>query len=152
MGKSQETFSKKEREKKKQKKRQGKEEKKEERKANAQKGKPLEEMMAYLDENGNITSTPPDPQKKRVFKQEDIQIGIPKQETREAGPAVRKGVVAFFNEDKGFGFINDTETQERIFVHINQLSVRIKENDKVTFEVEKGPKGLNAVKVALIKS
>lgn len=149
MGRSQETFSKKEREKKKHKKRQDKEEKKEERKANAQKGKPLEEMMAYLDEEGNITSVPPDPRKKKVFKQEDMQIGVPKQEEREEGSSIRTGVVAFFNEDKGFGFINDLETQERIFVHVNQLTVRIKEGNKVTFEVEKGPKGLNAVNVAL---
>jgi cold shock CspA family protein len=152
MGRSQDSFNKKEREKKKLKKRQDKEEKKEERKANAKKGKSLEEMMGYLDENGNITSVPPDPSKKREINAEDIQIGVPKQEDREEETTVRKGIVAFFNEDKGFGFIRDLETQERIFVHVNQLSVRIKENDKVTFEVERGPKGLNAVRVELVKS
>ncbi|HEY4147638.1 MAG TPA: cold shock domain-containing protein [Chitinophagaceae bacterium] len=60
---------------------------------------------------------------------------------------MRKGVVTFFNDDKGFGFINDLETQERVFVHVNQLSMRIKENDKVTFEIERGGKGPSAVNV-----
>ena len=80
MGKSQETFSKKEKEKNRLKKRQDKAEKMEERKANAKKGKTLEEMMAYIDENGNISSTPPDPRKKKIFKQEEIQVGVPIQE------------------------------------------------------------------------
>ena len=59
MAKSQETFSKKEKGKQKIKQRQEKLEKMNERKANAKKGKSLEEMMAYVDENGNLTSTPP---------------------------------------------------------------------------------------------
>lgn len=146
MGKSQETFGKKEKEKKRNKARQDKAEKMQERKANATKGKSLDEMMAYLDENGNLTSTPPDPRKKKVFKQEDMQIGVAKQVEGEMDP-VRKGVVTFFNDDKGFGFINDLETQERIFVHVNQLTERLVEKDKVTFEVEMGPKGPSAVNV-----
>jgi cold shock CspA family protein len=147
MGKSQETFSKKEKEKKKLKQRKDKEEKMEERKANAKKGKSLDDMMAYVDENGNISSTPPDPRKKKTFKQEDVQIGIPKQEAREQGEVIRTGVVTFFNEAKGFGFIKDLQTQESVFIHVNQLSEPIKENDKVTFEVETGPKGLSAINV-----
>jgi cold shock CspA family protein len=147
MGKSQETFSKKEKEKKKLKQRQDKEEKMEERKANAKKGKTLEEMMAYIDENGNISSTPPDPKKRTVFKQEDMQIGVPKQEDRDPGELIRTGVVTFFNDAKGFGFIKDLQTQESVFIHVNQLSSPIKENDKVTFEVEMGPKGASAIHV-----
>ena len=147
MGKSQETFGKKEKEKKKLKQRQDKEEKMEERKANTKKGKTLDEMMAYIDENGNISSTPPDPRKKKTFKQEDVQIGIPKQEPGEQGEVVRTGVVTFFNSDKGFGFIKDIQTQESVFIHVNQLSGPIKENDKVTFEVEMGPKGPSAINV-----
>ena len=150
MGKSQETFSKKEREKKKVKKRLDKEEKMESRKSSAKKGKSLEDMMAYLDENGNISATPPDPRKKKVFKLEDMEIGTPKLEEREAVNTLRNGIVAFFNDDKGFGFINDLETRERVFVHVNQLSSRIKENDKVTFEVQMGPKGASAVNVTLV--
>lgn len=151
MGRSQETFNKKERDKKKIKKRQDKEEKMEERRAKAKKGKTLDEMMAYLDENGNLSSTPPDPRKKKVFRQEDMQIGIPKLEAREEISAIRKGVVTYFKEDKGFGFINDLETKERVFFHVKQLSVELRENDKVTFEVEMGPKGANAVNVSLVK-
>jgi cold shock CspA family protein len=147
MGKSQETFSKKEKEKKRLKQRQEKEEKMEDRKVNAKKGKSLDEMLAYIDENGNISSTPPDPRKKKVFKQEDMQIGVPKHEAGEEGEVIRNGVVSFFNDTKGFGFIKDLQSQESIFIHINQLQEPIKENDKVTFEVEMGPKGLSATNV-----
>lgn len=150
MGKSQETFSKKEKEKKRLKQRQDKQEKMDERKANAKKGKSLDDMMAYLDENGNIVSTPQDPKVKKVFKQEDIQIGIPRQEDRDPEEQVKTGVVTFFNDAKGFGFIKDQKTQESVFIHVNQLSGPIKENDKVTFETERGPKGLNAVNVKKI--
>ena len=146
MGRSQETFSKKENDKKKLKKRKDKEEKREERKANSNKGKSLDEMMAYIDENGNISSTPPDPKKMRVINHEDIQIGVPKQEDVEV-EVIRKGVVTFFNDAKAYGFIKDQRTQESIFVHINGLLEPVRENDKVTFEVEKGQKGLNAVRV-----
>src|SRR5215217_5885682 len=134
MGKSQETFAKKEKEKKKLKQRQDKAEKMEERKANGKKGKSLEDMMAYLDENGNLSSTPPDPGKKKVFKQEDMQIGVPKQVPLSADELIRTGVVTFFNDTKGFGFIKDSISQESVFVHVNQLSEPIKENDKVSFE------------------
>ncbi|MDB5250176.1 MAG: hypothetical protein JWQ40_4570 [Segetibacter sp.] len=147
MGKSQETFNKKENEKKRIKKRQDKEEKKEERQANSKKGKSLEEMMAYLDENGNISSTPPDPRKKKVINVEDIRISTAKQEDAEPQEAIRKGTITFFNESKGYGFIKDQQTQESVFVHINSLEGPVKENDKVIFEVEMGPKGPNAVRV-----
>ena len=78
MARSGETFGKKEKEKKRLKDKQEKREKMEERKANAKKGKSLDDMMAYIDENGNISSTPPDPKKKKVFNVEDMQIGAPK--------------------------------------------------------------------------
>ncbi len=146
MAKSQETFGKKEKQKKKAKQRQDKAEKMEQRKANAKKGKSLEEMMAYIDENGYISSLPPDPRKKKIFNQEDMQIGVPKHIAGE-GEVIRTGVVTFFNDAKGFGFIKDLQTQESVFIHANQLSEPIKENDKVSFEVEMGPKGANAVNV-----
>ena len=149
MGRSQETFSKKEKEKKKMQKRKDKLHKKEERKANSNKGKDIEEMLAYVDENGNITSTPPDPKKKKVVNKEEIQIGIPKQEALTQADLIRNGTVTFFNDSKGYGFIKEQETQETIFVHINGLVDKIKEGNKVTFEVEKGLKGLNAVNVKL---
>lgn len=149
MGKSQETFNKKEKEKKKQKKKQDKEQKKEDRKANSDRGKSVDEMFAYVDANGNISSTPPDPKKKNIIRIEDIQIGISRQEAVDPADLIRKGTVTFFNESKGYGFIKDHETQESIFVHVNGLQNPIKENDKVTFETEMGQKGLNAIKVKL---
>lgn len=146
MAKSQETFNKKEKEKKRLKQRQEKKEKMEERKANP-KSNSLDDMMAYLDENGNLSSTPPDPKKKKVFNPEDMQISVPKYEEGEAADTIRKGVVSYFNESKGFGFINDAQSGERIFVHINQLTEPINENEKVNFEVEHGPRGLSAINV-----
>ncbi|HAR20311.1 MAG TPA: DNA-binding protein [Cytophagales bacterium] len=149
MAKSQETFNKKEAEKKRLKKKQDKEHKKLERKANAKNGHNLDEMLAYVDEFGNITSTPPDPKRRKLEnKLEDISIGTAKQ-SDERKSNLRTGIVSFFNESKGFGFIKDSETQESIFVHVNGLIDKIKENNKVTFEVEMGPKGLNATKARL---
>jgi cold shock CspA family protein len=147
MAKSKETFSKKEKEKKKLKKRQDKMEKKEERQANAANGNNLDEMLAYVDENGNLSTTPPDPKKKKVINVEDIQIGVAKAEPMDESELIRTGVVTMFNESKGYGFIKDLVTQESVFVHVNTLNVRIKEHDKVTFEVEMGHKGKNAVNV-----
>ena len=147
MARSTETFSKKEKEKKRLKKAKDKKEKAEDRKANVTKGKSLEEMMAYVDENGNITSTPPDVTKKRKeINSEDIQIGIARQEAIPHD-TVRKGIVTMFNESKGFGFIKDSETQEGIFFHINGLIDPVKEGNSVSFETEQGQKGLNAIKV-----
>lgn len=146
MSKSQETWNKKETEKKKLRKRKDKAEKKEERKANKGESS-FEDMIMYVDENGNFSSTPPDPKKKRIIKESDISIGVPKQEDIPAEDLVRKGTVTFFNDSKGYGFIKDHESQESIFVHVNGLTEEIKEGNKVTFETENSPKGLNAIKV-----
>ena len=150
MAKSQETYSKKEKEKKKIAQRKEKEEKKQERKANAVKGG-LDTMMAYVDENGNITDTPPDPTKKLVFNVEDMQLGATKIETVVEEPN-RTGTVTFFYDAKGFVFIKDAVNQEILFVHANQLNDQIKENDKVSFNTERGQKGMVAINVSKIKS
>jgi cold shock CspA family protein len=146
MGRSIETFSKKEREKKRLKKYQDKKEKAEDRKINSDKGKSLEDMMAYVDEYGNITSKPTDPAKRIKVNSALIQVSVPKHENI-VQDVVRNGVVSFFNESKGYGFIKDLQSQESVFVHINSLVEPIKENDKVTFETEQGQKGLSAIKV-----
>ncbi len=148
MAKSQETFNKKEKEKKRLKKRQDKLQKKEERRQNSE-GGGLENMMAYVDENGNLTDTPPDPAKKKKISAQSIEIGIPKKEHTDT-PTAREGRVEFFNDSKGFGFIKELETQEKYFVHVNGLIDEIQEGDKVTFELEKGMKGMNAVRVEKI--
>lgn len=150
MSKSQETYSKKEKEKKKLLKRKEKEEKRIERKANSNKGKSFEEMLAYVDENGNLSSTPPDPSKRKIINLEDIQLGARKEQQVEPADLIRKGSVTFYNENKGYGFIKDEKSQESIFFHVNAINKPIKEKDKVTFEVERGQKGLNAVKINLI--
>jgi len=146
MGRSIETFSKKEREKKRLKKHQDKKEKAEDRKNNSDKGKSLEDMMAYVDEHGNITSKPTDPSKKIKVNLDQIQVSVPKHENI-VQDILRNGVVSFFNESKGYGFIKDLQSQDSVFVHINALTEPIKENDKVTFETEQGQKGLSAIKV-----
>jgi len=143
-----ETWNKKEREKKKQQSKKEKAERMQERKDNPAK-KSLDDMMAYIDENGNISNTPPDPKKMRKVKLEDIEIGVPKQGEMDPADLIRKGTVTFFNTDKGYGFIKDSETQESVFVHINALKDKVNEGSKVIFETEMGPKGANAVNVKL---
>jgi len=148
MGKSQESFNKKEKEKKRLKKRQDKLARREERKANAKPTK-FEDMISYVDEYGNPTDTPPDPTKKVVINAEDIEIGVPKKEKEEVDP-IRSGKLEFFNTEKGFGFIKENDTNEKFFVHVSNLTEEIEENDKVSFELEQGMKGLNAVRVKKI--
>ncbi len=143
------SWNKKEREKKKQKKRKDKEEKMLERKEQS-KAKSLNDMMAYVDENGNISDTPPDPSRKKEIKLEDIEIGVPQYTPPTQAELTRTGKVTFFNNEKGFGFIKDHASQESVFVHANNLSDNLKENDKVTFEIEMGQRGAFAVNVKKI--
>ena len=124
MARSQQTFSKREKEKKRLKKRQDKQQKKEERKSTATGGS-LDEMIAYVDENGNITDTPPDPTRKKKVDAASIEISIPKKEDEEPTPL--KGRIEFFNDSKGFGFIRELGTRERYFVHVNGLMQEVQE-------------------------
>lgn len=148
MAKSQETYNKKEKEKKRLKKRQEKALKKAERKANPK--ATFEEMIAYVDENGQLTDTPPDLTKRKAVKAESIEIGIPKREAEEEEDPIKNGVVDFFNDSKGFGFIKEKGTGEKYFVHVNGLIDDIVEGNAVQFELEQGMKGLNAVRVKKI--
>ena len=108
------------------------------------------EDIAYVDAYGNPTNTPPDPTvEKEEISAESIEIGVPKRE-KEAKPFEKTGKVAFFDTSKGYGFINEEISGERFFVHVTGLIDSIQENDQVRFELEKGPKGLNAVKVEKI--
>ena len=148
MAKSQQTFSKREKEKKRQKKREEKQKKKEARKAEAKEGDggiPF----AYVDQFGNLTDAPPEPSDKEEIDASEIVLGIPQKVEEEFDP-IREGKVSFFDHSKGFGFIMDIETQEKYFVHVSGLIDEINENDKVTFELEKGQKGMNAVRVSLL--
>jgi len=150
MGRTQETFNKKEVRNKKEKKRKEKEKKRLARKEKEKAGG-LDDMIAYVDEQGNLTSTPPDPTKKKDIKSEDIEINIPKRDASYKSDPVRKGIVSFYNESKGFGFIKDMETQQSVFFHVNNILEEVKENNVVSFEVEMGQKGPTAVKVKLFK-
>jgi cold shock CspA family protein len=148
MAKSQQTFNKLEKEKKRLKKREDKQKKKDARKAEA-KENPQGIQFAYVDHNGNLTDTPPDPSKKVKVDVESIEVGIPRKEDsdfEEVDP-IRKGKVSFYDSSKGFGFIIDAENQEKYFCHVSGLLDEITENDKVTFELERGMKGMNAVRV-----
>lgn len=62
---------------------------------------------------------------------------------------MKKGTVKFFNETKGFGFITTEDTNEDVFVHVSALKDEIRQNDRVTFTLEEGKKGLNAVNVRI---
>ena len=140
------SFGKKEREKKKAQKRKEKAIRKEQLKESGEK---TSEFM-YMGADGQLTTEKPDPTIVREeISLDQIHISTPKKEDLEQEDPVKIGIVKFFNDDKGFGFIDEKETKESFFVHINSVEGTIKENNKVSFELEKGPKGLVAVKVKL---
>jgi cold shock CspA family protein len=149
MGRSQETSNKKEVKNKKDKKRKEKEKKRLIRKETGKSS--FEDMIAYVDEFGKISATPPDPSRKVEIEVENIETGARKNIPPVKASYIRKGVVTFFNDSKGFGFIRDMENKQSVFVHANNLNDQIKENNIVTFEVGKGPKGPTALNVSLFK-
>ena len=62
---------------------------------------------------------------------------------------MKEGTVKFFNDSKGYGFVKDSEDNQEYFVHVSGLVDEVRENDTVTFELQEGRKGLNAVNVKL---
>lgn len=142
------TFNKKALQQKRAKKKQDKLERREERKANNNKGKSLEEMLVYVDQDGNITNVPPDKQSRKAIKLEDIQLGAA---PVDAVDQEYQGVVAIFLADKAYGFITEDGSRENIFVHANKVLEPIKEKDRVTYEKERTPKGYAAYNVRKIK-
>jgi len=147
-----ESFSKKENRNKKAKAKQDKAQKKQERKLNNNKGKSLEDMLAYVDENGNLSPVPP-----QGANLDDMAFNEVRSDNRQeprsprtAENPIRTGFVSFFNLSKGFGFITDDQSKERVFFHMNQLSQPLKEKDRVTFIQEKTSRGINAINVKKI--
>lgn len=153
MSKSRETWNKKEKEtirkKKKDEKAKRKLERKESEKSTGKKS--FEDMIAYVDENGMITSVAPDPnRKKKEVDVSSIVISTPVYEDNgDEAEQLFTGKVQFFNTDKGYGFIKGISKNESYFVHANDLTEPIKENDTVTFNIEAAQRGLKAVNVKI---
>ncbi len=138
-----EIYSKRENEKKKQARRIEKQKRKEERKLSG-KGNSWDDMIAYVDENGRITSTPPEKEgPKEEINHEEIRISTPK---KEMFPPF-KGRVEHFNTSKGYGFIKDLAGTDKYFFHVNNVLTAIAENDIVYFELERGKRGMNAINI-----
>ncbi len=150
MGRSQETFGKKEVRKKKDKKRKDKEQKRAIRKSEGKRTN-FDDMIAYVDEFGMITSTPPDPDRKTDVEADSIDLTNTKSNPQSAPDFVRKGIVSTFNKSKGYGFIRDLSSGQSVFVHVNSMMELVSENDIVVFEIGKGAKGPAAMKVRLFK-
>lgn len=148
MARSSDSFNKKEREKKRRKRKQDKAEKKAARKEAGVK----EPEFMYQDEFGNLTTEPPDPnRKKKEIKLEDIAISTPlDRDDDDAGDGSKSGTVKFFNDEKGYGFINEKDSPKSFFVHINDLIDPIKDGDRVSFTTANGPKGPIAQNVKVL--
>lgn len=140
------SYNKRDVEKKKQEKRLEKQKRKEERKAAGSSS--MDDMIAYVDENGVITNTPPDPFKKQQIDIDNIVVSTPKKEDVEE-PEPNRGRVEYFNVDKGYGFIKSAANMDKYFFHISSAPAGIDEGDKVTFELERGKKGMNAVNIVI---
>ena len=149
MGRGKESFGKKEVRKKQAKKRKDKAERRLEKKEQGKKGN-FDDMIAWVDVNGVITSTPPDLTEKEEIIAENIEVGVPKAEFR-INTKIKTGRLKSFDDSKGFGFIIESETMNSIFVHANDCLDEIAIGNRVEFETEKGLKGLKCVQVKRIK-
>lgn len=108
----------------------------------------LDNMIAYVDEFGNITDTPPEETGTEEIELDDIQISTPRKDELENEPLT--GRVDFYNTEKGYGFIKSDQSVESYFFHINNAYPSIAEGQRVTYELEQGERGMNAVKVTQI--
>ncbi len=143
------SFNKRELEKKKLQKREEKQKRKDERKLIGGSGL-FEDMIAYVDENGVITNSPPDPLNKIEVVAENIYVSTPKKE--DIITPVLTGIIDHFNPEKGYGFINETSGGGgKYFFHISDSSCNIELGSSVTFELERGQKGMVAVRISILK-
>ncbi len=140
------SFGKRENEKKKQARRLEKQRNKEARRAEGTSS--FDQMIAWVDEHGNLTNVPPEERARKAeeIKLEDIAISTPKREEVEQEPL--RGRVEYFNESKGYGFIRDLTTSEKYFFHISAAPAGIAEGKTVTFELERSARGMNATQIA----
>lgn len=147
MGRSQESWNKREKEKKKAKRKEDKLKKREERKEGGTDS--FEDMIAYVDQFGNISDTPMDPKDKEVIDADDIVIGIPPKEEMEE--EIKEGTVSFFDHSKGYGFIKVKGSGESLFTHVKSHLDEISEGNRVTFDVAPGDKGPVAINVKIVR-
>ena len=119
------TSGKREREKIKQTKRLDKQRKREERQSSGSRN--FEEMLAYVDENGVLHTTPPEVGEREEIDASQIEVSVPRR----------------------YGFIRNSDNGEKYFFHITQAPAAIAEGNRVTFELERGTRGMNAVRVAI---
>lgn len=147
MSKSQDTFGKKEVQKRKAGKKKAKEARRQARKEREPQS--LDDMIAYVDSEGNFTSKPPDPDQKNEVPLEEIEISVGNKSENEEEPTAKyRGRVTYFNEEKGFGFIKKSGSDDSIFVHIRQVvSGELTKDCKVSFDIQDSPKGASAVNV-----
>ncbi len=137
------SFGKKENNKKKAKKQQDKQLRREDRKANNNKGKSLDEMLVYIDINGNFTNVPPH------LQVQDTETDRKKENERNEEDFFT-GLVTYMNE-KGYGFITEDETKENVFFHQQQQRQPIKKNDRVSYKKETTTKGHRAIEIEIQK-
>lgn len=137
------SFFKKENNKKKQKKQQDKISRREERKTNNNKGKELDDMIVYVDINGNFTSLPPHAQNR---EEDAARARQAKEAEAITEDSVFSGIVSYMSE-KGYGFITEKNSNENIFFHYGQLSEPVKKNDAVQYKKERTPKGYQATDI-----
>ncbi|HUH26194.1 MAG TPA: cold shock domain-containing protein [Flavobacterium sp.] len=137
------SFSKKENIKKKAKKHQDKQMRREERKTQNNKGKSFDEMLIYIDENGNFTDIPPH------LQERNADTPNKKSATKDEH-GFFTGIVTYMSE-KGYGFITEDETKENVFFHQQQQREPIKKNDRVSYTKESSVKGHRAIDIEIKK-
>ena len=144
MAKSQQTFNKLEREKNKAKKREEKRKKMAARREAKARGEFKQDEFVYVDFNGNFTDTPPDPDEKEQISLESIVISPTKKDDVDTRV---NGKVTFYDDEKGFGFIKNPLSHDSHFFHFSECPDPLAIGDKVEFELIRGEKGMNAVKI-----
>jgi cold shock CspA family protein len=147
MGRSQESWNKREKEKKKAKRKEDKVKRKEGRKEGG--SDKFEDMIAYVDAYGNIRDTPPDPNDVEEIEAENIVIGVPPK--GEVEEEIKEGTVSFFDQNKGYGFIKVKGTGESLFTHVKSHIDEITEGNRVSFDVAPGDKGPVAINVKIMR-
>jgi cold shock CspA family protein len=147
MGKNKESFGKKEVRNKQEKKRKEKEKKRLEKKEQSKNS--FDDMIAWVDENGNLSSTQPDMSNKEEIDADSIEVSIPKAELRDKN-TVYEGKLTIYDDSKGYGFIKCSSLQDSVFVHINDSTGALAVGVSVKFEIEESVKGMKAVNVIVL--